>query len=228
VGVTARFEAGWTGAWSTWLEPSRRRHGLGEAVLQALDAAGRHAVVDLRCEVLDYYQQRGWKPTDSMAQARSALFGQRDPVVLIPPSLRDDLVPAASVCLLDPARRTVLLGRRSTQPWLGYWAFPGGRTEAGETALQSALRELHEETGIHLDEVRPLRQRTVAVGAERGFVVTNFVLPVFDAPAPKPSDELDARWVPLEEACALRPMAAGTRRILRGVLQDIAPMRGSP
>jgi 8-oxo-dGTP pyrophosphatase MutT (NUDIX family) len=226
VGVTARFEAGWTGAWSTWLEPSRRRQGLGDAVLDAVDRAGRHAVVDLRCEVLDYYLQRGWKLADSMAQARHKLFGQKDPVVLIPPSLRDDLVPAASVCLLDPARRTVLLGTRRTQPWLGYWAFPGGRVEAGETALAAALRELFEETGIQLEEPRPLRQRTVTAGGERGFSITNFVLPTFEAHPPTLSEELDARWVPLEEAVTLRPMAAGTRRILRGVLQDIAPMRG--
>ncbi|MDD2806986.1 MAG: NUDIX domain-containing protein [Patescibacteria group bacterium] len=29
-----------------------------------------------------------------------------------------------------------------------YWNFPKGRQEAGETEIESALRELHEETGI--------------------------------------------------------------------------------
>jgi len=30
----------------------------------------------------------------------------------------------------------------------GYWGFPKGHLESGETALQAALRELKEETGI--------------------------------------------------------------------------------
>jgi 8-oxo-dGTP pyrophosphatase MutT (NUDIX family) len=32
------------------------------------------------------------------------------------------------------------------------WALPGGRCDAGETQIQAALRELHEEVGLALDE----------------------------------------------------------------------------
>lgn len=42
----------------------------------------------------------------------------------------------------------VLLIRRGTPPRLGEWSLPGGRIEPGEKAVDAALRELHEETGV--------------------------------------------------------------------------------
>ena len=44
----------------------------------------------------------------------------------------------------------MLLTRRPTEPYAGQWALPGGRIDAGETAEQAALRELHEEVGLRL------------------------------------------------------------------------------
>ena len=41
-----------------------------------------------------------------------------------------------------------LLIRRGTQPRLGEWSLPGGRIEPGERAVDAALRELKEETGV--------------------------------------------------------------------------------
>lgn len=42
----------------------------------------------------------------------------------------------------------VLLIRRGKPPRLGEWSLPGGRIEPGERAVDAALRELREETGV--------------------------------------------------------------------------------
>lgn len=58
-------------------------------------------------------------------------------------------VPAVGVvCLKDDA---VLLIRRGKPPRMGEWSLPGGRIEPGERAVEAALRELAEETGVQAD-----------------------------------------------------------------------------
>jgi len=52
----------------------------------------------------------------------------------------------------------VLLIQRGNEPFKNKWAFPGGFIEMDEMLLESAVRELHEETG--LQEVKLQQFRT--------------------------------------------------------------------
>ena len=50
----------------------------------------------------------------------------------------------------------ILLAERPTgKPWSGYWEFPGGKFEIGESPVEALARELHEELGIELDTAYP-------------------------------------------------------------------------
>lgn len=52
-----------------------------------------------------------------------------------------------AIAIVQRAGRYLLV-KRGKQPLKGTWGFPGGHVEAGETAIEAAVRELHEETGI--------------------------------------------------------------------------------
>ena len=55
----------------------------------------------------------------------------------------------AAVAIIQRQDGWVLLGQRPEgKSWAGWWEFPGGKIEAGETAAEALQRELHEELGI--------------------------------------------------------------------------------
>lgn len=51
--------------------------------------------------------------------------------------------------------RFLLTSRPEGKVYAGYWEFPGGKLEAGETVEQALRRELHEELGITIGAAHP-------------------------------------------------------------------------
>jgi len=50
--------------------------------------------------------------------------------------------------LIDGSGNFLLTSRPEGKVYAGYWEFPGGKLEAGESVEQALRRELHEELGI--------------------------------------------------------------------------------
>ena len=62
---------------------------------------------------------------------------------------------AAAVMLRDHGREFLLAQRPEGKVYAGYWEFPGGKVESGETVRQALIRELQEELGITATECSP-------------------------------------------------------------------------
>ncbi|HRI18783.1 MAG TPA: NUDIX domain-containing protein, partial [Burkholderiaceae bacterium] len=63
--------------------------------------------------------------------------------------------------LIDPAGRFLLTSRPEGKVYAGYWEFPGGKLEAGESVEAALRRELHEEIGITIGPVEPWKVELV-------------------------------------------------------------------
>jgi 8-oxo-dGTP diphosphatase len=63
--------------------------------------------------------------------------------------------------VFDAQGRFLLTSRPAGKAYAGYWEFPGGKVEAGETVAQALARELQEEIGLQVHSVQAWRTQRV-------------------------------------------------------------------
>jgi 8-oxo-dGTP pyrophosphatase MutT (NUDIX family) len=135
---------------------------------------------------------------------------------------------AAVAIALAPSDRgevetALLLTRRaaSLRTHRAQWALPGGRCDAGETPVQAALRELHEELGLALapDAVLGLLDD---YPTRSGYLITPVVMWVGgDAvPVPNPAEvasvhRIDLAAIAADEAFDFTNIPESTGRVIR-------------
>ena len=109
----------------------------------------------------------------------------------------------------------VLLIRRGTPPRQGEWSLPGGRIEPGERAMDAALREVREETGIEA-EITGLIDVVDGLFPEAGrhYVLIDYAARWLAGEPVAGDDAVDARFAPLDEVDALIDWSE-TRRVIR-------------
>lgn len=77
------------------------------------------------------------------------------------------IVDVAAAVVTQSDRRVLLAERPAGKPWAGYWEFPGGKVETGESPFVALKRELHEELGIEVDRATPWLTREYAYPEKR-------------------------------------------------------------
>ena len=62
--------------------------------------------------------------------------------------------------LINSSQQVLLASRPEGKPYAGWWEFPGGKQELGESAWQALSRELEEELGIRVSQGQFWLRRT--------------------------------------------------------------------
>lgn len=114
-----------------------------------------------------------------------------------------------------------LAGQRvNDKPLEGYWEFPGGKLEAGESPLDALKRELAEELGIGVRKAAFWRSLDHEY-EERGFSVRIYFFHVTDfVGEPCGEEGQNLRWVEPKDAASLGFLPADAV-----VLDDLVAMR---
>lgn len=103
----------------------------------------------------------------------------------------------------------ILLIKRKTPPFTGYWALPGGRVDPGETVEQTIVRETKEETGLHVAVVSKLgeyHEQGVQGGFEYDYYPACFLVKIVGGEIRRQESEIEE--IQLFSLNALPPVLA--------------------
>jgi phosphoglycolate phosphatase len=114
--------------------------------------------------------------------------------------------PVATVgALIFNAAGEVLMVR--TRKWSGKWGIPGGKIERGETALEALHREVREETGLAIREVRQVMVQDCIDSPEfqrpEHFLLLNYTAVADEGPVILNDEAEEFRWLAAREAWRL-------------------------
>ncbi len=113
----------------------------------------------------------------------------------------------------------ILLIERGNPPLIGYWSLPGGGVESGERLEDAIVREVFEETGLHVtaDSLATVFERIMPDESNRceyHYVLVDFYCTVMGGELRPGDDSRDARWFKMGELDGLH-LTAGTREVVQ-------------
>ena len=131
-----------------------------------------------------------------------------------------EAVDVAVGVLIDPQQRFLMTSRPAGKVYAGYWEFPGGKLEAGETIEQALVRELHEELGIAVDPGAVQRWRVELFDYEHARVRLHFCKVFGWHGAFEMREQQACAWQTLP--VAVSPLLPGSLPVLRWLAEERA------
>ena len=127
-------------------------------------------------------------------------------------------VTADCIVITREAEPKVLLIQRGGEPFKGAWAFPGGFIDMDETTEQCAIRELEEETGLRVSDIKQIGAYSKVDRDPRGRTITVAYLTIIDEPiaVTGQDDAANAEWWPVD---ALPPLAFDHDEIMADAME---------
>lgn len=98
---------------------------------------------------------------------------------------------AAAIIIKKP--NLILLIKRLTRPFIGYWALPGGRQEPEENIQQTLIREVKEETGLDviiINKIGEYREKGINGNIEYDYFPTCFLAKIVGGKIQKQEKEI--------------------------------------
>lgn len=118
--------------------------------------------------------------------------------------------------LIDGEGRFLLTSRPPGKVYAGYWEFPGGKLEAGETVEQALRRELQEEIGVTIGPA--YAWKTQLVDYPHGLVRLHFCKVFGWSGALQMHEGQSCSWERLPVQC--EPVLPGTVPVLRWLQEE--------
>ena len=98
---------------------------------------------------------------------------------------------AAAIIIKEP--QLILLVKRLTIPFSGYWALPGGRQDPEKTIEQTIIREVKEETGYNIKIIKKIgeyREKGTHDNVEYDYSPTCFLAEIIGGDIQIPKNEI--------------------------------------
>lgn len=130
----------------------------------------------------------------------------------VAPGAERPVVEVAVGVLLRADGRFLLTSRPPGKVYAGYWEFPGGKLEPGESVEQALARELQEELGLAVDPATVQRWREQLVDYPHALVRLHFCRVTAWRGEPSMREGQRAAWERLPVQVA--PLLAGTLPVL--------------
>ena len=133
---------------------------------------------------------------------------------------RPSLTTDAILCVRSTDGWNILLIERGNDPYKGKWALPGGFMDMEETLLEACVREVAEETGLRIGDMKQFRTYDAVDRDPRGRTISVvFYAFLEECEAPEAGDDAArAKWFQIDR---LPELAFDHDQIIADFILDI-------